>query len=79
MLTFHSTGVSGITRAEIFFPNNFGASILKTTIPGEPDEFEITVAKGNKGNFDIYPSTCLLTNEEGCGYLVNSIRNLAPD
>lgn len=79
MLNFHSTGVSGICKAEIFFPNNFGASILRRSTPDEPDEFEITVVSGTEDNFDINPHTCLLTNEEGCDYLLNSIRMLAPD
>lgn len=79
MLKFHSTGELGVTKAEVFFPNKRGASVLKTKRFGEPDLFDVTLMLGTQGKSDIDPSTCILTDEIGCDEMLEKIRILSPD
>ena len=79
MLTFNSTGEPGASRAEIFFPNRRGVSILRTKIIGEPDVFEVAELFGTPEDNDLDFSTVETTDEAGCDEMLERIRILIPE
>ena len=74
----HSVRASGTSTTEVFFPNNMGASILRTK-KGKVDEFDVTLIVGTEDDFDWYPKNSVITDEGGCREMLEKIRMLAPD
>ena len=77
MLKFNSTGEPGASRAEVFFLNKRGASILKTKTIGEPDVYEVAELFGTPEDNDLDFSTIETTDEAGCAEMLERIRVLS--
>lgn len=80
MLKFHSTGVLGTSKAEVFFPNKKGVSILRTKKSGHADSFRATMLVGTEEDHDIDLSTTLHTDEVSkCDEMLDKVRILSSD